>query len=54
MVTKVPSSGPDMGHELVVPFSRSLLAQFWDPRNPSCGKKFAPARRKLWRQAIPI
>lgn len=37
MVTKVPSSGPDMGHVLVVPFSSSVFAQlFWDPRNPLC------------------
>lgn len=55
MFTKMPSSGPDTGHVLVVPFSRSLPAHpFWDPRNPSCRKELAPVRRKLWQAVYPI
>ena len=55
MFTKMPSSGPDTGHVLVVPFSRSLPAQlFRDPRNPSCRKELAPVRRKPWQAVYPI
>lgn len=54
MFTRVPRSGPDTGHVLVVPFSRFLPAHlFWDPMKPSCRKECAPVRRKSWRAGYP-
>lgn len=54
MFTRLPRSGPDTGHMLVVSFSRFLPAQlFWDPIKPSCQKECAPVRRKPWRAGYP-
>lgn len=50
MVTRVPSSGPAMGHVGVVPVSSSVLAQlFWVPGSPSCWK-CAPGGQALYPQ----
>lgn len=46
MFAKALSSGPEWGHGLVDPFSKFLPASlFWDPRNPSCWKEFAPVEK---------